>query len=177
MVKQVTDQIKIHSCLNHPNIIKFYGLLEDVQHIYLILQFVEGGSLFDFMTANEKLSVKLTTIYLRDVIAAIQYLHEKSIAHRDIKPENILISQGCVAKVCDLGWAAVILTSRKTYCGTFDYVPPEILQKKDYDLSVDVWCLGVLTYELLVGKVPYEGDKHTVVMSKINNVIHILNLG
>ena len=53
---------------------------------------------------------------------------------------------GYVAKVCDLGWSAIILTSRKTYCGTREYIPPEILERKDYDLSVDVWCLGILTF-------------------------------
>lgn len=126
--------------------------------------------MFEQLAEKTKLSFRQTAIYLKDVISAIQYLHERSIAHRDIKPENILIGMNCVAKICDLGWSAIILTYRKTYCGTFDYVPPEILEKKDYDLSVDIWCLGVLTYELLTGKVPYEGDKHTVVMSKINNV-------
>lgn len=84
---------------------------------------------------------------------------------------------GCVAKLCDLGWAAVMSTTRKTYCGTFDYVPPEILERKDYDLSVDIWCLGILTYELLTGKVPYEGDKQTVTANKINNVHIYLYLG
>jgi serine/threonine protein kinase len=81
---------------------------------------------------------------------------------------------GCVAKLCDLGWAACIITSRKTYCGTFDYVPPEILERKDYDLSVDIWCLGILTYELLIGKVPYTGDRQTSALNKINNVIFYL---
>lgn len=97
-------------------------------------------------------------------------MHEKSIAHRDIKPENIVISSEGVAKLCDFGWAALVETSRKTYCGTFDYAPPEILERKSYDTSVDIWCIGVLTYELLTGRVPFEGEQRNVVMEKIVNV-------
>jgi serine/threonine protein kinase len=75
-----------------------------------------------------------------------------------------------VAKLCDFGWSAVVETSRKTYCGTFDYAPPEILERKSYDISVDVWCIGVLTYELLTGRVPFEGEKRNDIMDKIVNV-------
>jgi serine/threonine protein kinase len=60
-----------------------------------------------------------------------------------------------VAKLCDFGWSALIETKRKTYCGTLDYAPPEIVEGKKYDLSVDIWCIGVLAYELLVGKAPF----------------------
>lgn len=62
--------------------------------------------------------------YLKDIIGAVVYLHDKSIAHRDIKPENILLNEDGIVKICDFGWSALIHTSRKTYCGTFDYVPP-----------------------------------------------------
>lgn len=72
---------------------------------------------------------------------AVKYLHNKGIAHRDIKPENIIISYG-LAKLCDFGWSARVLGTRKTYCGTFDYAPPEILQRKEYDETVDLWCIG-----------------------------------
>jgi serine/threonine protein kinase len=91
------------------------------------MEYMNGGTLFDFLNEVYHLGVKETIEYLRDIIEAIVYLHEKSIAHRDIKPENIVISTEGVAKLCDFGWSAVIETSRKTYCGTFDYAPPEIL--------------------------------------------------
>jgi len=91
---------------------------------------------------------------LKHVAAGIKYLHEKGIAHRDIKPENIVMSHG-VGKLCDFGWAAICTERRKTYCGTFDYVAPEILEGTEYDMSVDLWCLGVLAFELLAGKAPF----------------------
>jgi len=90
-------------------------------------------------------------------------MHDKSIAHRDIKPENIVISTEGVAKLCDFGWSAVVETSRRTYCGTLDYAPPEVLERKSYDASVDIWCIGILTYELLTGRVPFEGDERKVI--------------
>ena len=136
-----------------------------------------GGTLFDELNAKEKINVRETRKYMEGVIEAIHYMHDKSIAHRDIKPENILVANYGVAKICDMGWSAVMTTSRKTYCGTFDYVAPEILERKDYGLSVDIWCLGILVYELLSGKMPYEGDKRTIICKKITNVKILLCAG
>lgn len=81
-------------------------------------------------------------------------MHQNLIAHRDIKPENIVMSHG-VCKLCDFGWATICDDRRKTYCGTFDYASPQILEGVEYDEKVDLWCLGILTYELLVGKAPF----------------------
>ncbi len=69
-----------------------------------------------------------------------------------------MVSTEGVAKLCDFGWCALVETSRRTYCGTLDYAPPEMIERKNYDLSVDIWCLGVLTYELLVGHAPFESQ-------------------
>jgi serine/threonine protein kinase len=101
------------------------------------------------------LSVGEAAEYLKDVVEALTYMHDRSIAHRDIKPENIVLTTERVAKLCDFGWSALVESSRKTYCGTFDYAPPEILQHKKYDESVDIWCIGVLTFEILTGHVPF----------------------
>ena len=110
------------------------------------------------------LQLKEAVQYLRNVIDAVTYLHEQgSIAHRDIKPENIVVSSEGVAKLCDFGWAAKTVTSRKTFCGTFDYASPQILNGDPYDHSVDIWCIGILTYELLTGKVPFEGEHRSQV--------------
>lgn len=137
---------------------------------------MEGGTLFDYMNQYEKLSETETVNFVREVTTAVKYLHDVNIAHRDIKPENIVISYG-IAKLCDFGWSARVQGSRKTYCGTFDYAPPEILERKEYDLSVDLWCLGVLTYELLTGKVPFEHEERRIVMQKIVNVSCVPKIG
>ena len=83
---------------------------------------------------------------MKDIIEAITELHGKSIAHRDLKPENIVLTTEGVAKLCDFGWAAVVLDCRKTVCGTLQYASPEILEMKEYDTSVDIWSIGILTY-------------------------------
>jgi aurora kinase len=125
--------------------------------VYILLEYMEGGTLFDFMNRDPQhpLSEPEIILFVRSVTSAVKYLHDSNIAHRDIKPENIVLSYG-VAKLCDFGWSARVQGSRKTYCGTFDYAPPEILEHKEYDVSVDLWCLGVLTYELVTGRVPFE---------------------
>ena len=88
------------------------------------MEYMNGGTLFDYLNEVNYLSLRETVDYLRDIIEALVYMHEKSIAHRDIKPENIVISSEGVAKLCDFGWSAIVENTRKTYCGTFDYAPP-----------------------------------------------------
>lgn len=116
---------------------------------------MSGGTLFDYLAEKDMLESKEAAEYLRDTIEALTYMHDKSIAHRDIKPENIVLTAEKVAKLCDFGWSALVESSRTTYCGTFDYAPPEILERKNYDTAVDIWCIGVLTYEILTGRVPF----------------------
>lgn len=141
METQVTQEIKIHAFLNHPNIVQFYGVFNDDKYIYMILEYLESGTLFDYLGDKHYLEEKEAVVFLRQICLAVKYLHNKGIAHRDIKPENIIISYG-LAKLCDFGWSARVLGTRKTYCGTFDYAPPEILQRKEYDETVDLWCIG-----------------------------------
>ena len=88
------------------------------------MEYMNGGTLFDYLNEVSTIPIRQTVEYLRDIIEAVTYMHQMSIAHRDIKPENIVISSEGVAKLCDFGWSAIVETSRKTYCGTFDYAPP-----------------------------------------------------
>lgn len=89
------------------------------------------------------------------------YLHRNGYAHRDIKPENIIIWDGMI-KICDFGWAANCQnTLRNTFCGTYDYISPEVLAKKEHSIEVDIWAIGILTYELLTATVPFKNIKHT----------------
>lgn len=96
-------------------------------------------------------------------------LHDQGVAHRDIKPENVMVTHG-TCKLGDFGWATRCDQRRMTYCGTTDYVAPEIVQGLDYDLAVDLWCIGVLTYELLAGKPPFYHISRQETFRKIANV-------
>lgn len=91
------------------------------------------------------------------MIDALDYCHKNNVIHRDIKPENILLGYNSELKISDFGWSVHAPSNRRnTMCGTIDYLPPEMLSRQAYDYNVDLWCLGVLTYEFLVGKPPFE---------------------
>lgn len=89
----------------------------------------------------------------------IDYLHKKNIIHRDLKPENLLLDSKWNIKLCDFGWSAEARqsTKRMTFCGTIDYMAPEMFKNEPHDHSLDIWCLGVLLYELLLGCPPFRG--------------------
>jgi aurora kinase len=92
MLEQFAKEIRLHSSLDHPNIVKFYGVFEEGDEIFLVLEYLNGGTLFDYLNEVTALPLREAVEYLRDVIEALTYLHDRSIAHRDIKPENIVIS-------------------------------------------------------------------------------------
>lgn len=101
---------------------------------------------------------------------SLEYLHSMKCIHRDIKPENILNSLG-VLKIADFGWSVHTPSDkRKTFCGTLDYLPPEIVESKMYDKKIDLWCLGVLCYEFCVGRPPFESNKQKDTYNKIRSV-------
>lgn len=136
MQDQLLMEIKMQFYLNHPNILKLYGVFSDEENIYLILEYMEEGTLYSMLRKRKTMKQADASHKLRDILDGIEYLHSQNIAHRDIKPENIVISNvknyftQDVCKICDLGWAAVCEDRRKTLCGTIDYASPELLEGK-----------------------------------------------
>ena len=105
------------------------------------------------------------------MIDALEYCHANDVIHRDIKPENILIGYNYELKISDFGWSVHAPSQkRKTLCGTIDYLPPEMLTQQSYDHNVDLWCLGVLVYEFLVGRPPFECPDTNETYRKIRTV-------
>ena len=88
----------------------------------------------------------------------MKYLHSLEIIHRDLKPENILICENDTAKLTDFGWSVHTSKTRKTFCGTIDYICPEIISREAYTDKLDLWTIGILTYELAAGKAPFESN-------------------
>lgn len=161
--KQLRREIEIQSQLRHPNILRLYGYFHDETRIFLILEYAPGGELYKKLQRAGKFPEKLAANYIRTLAGAFDFCHKKNVIHRDIKPENILVGARGFLKIADFGGAVHSTQKRKTICGTLDYLSPEMVTGRGYDKSTDVWSLGVLTYEFIVGKPPFEKplDKET----------------
>ena len=153
-LKNLIQEIKVQSSLNHPNILNLYGCTADAENVYLLLEPCLGSNAYKKLT-KEKVPEKDVRKYIKEICSAVDYLHKKDIIHRDIKAENILFHED-TAKLCDFGWAVHAPMLRNTQCGTPLYSPPEIIKNEYYDSKVDLWCIGVLTYEMLYGTSPFE---------------------
>lgn len=166
--KQVMREIEIQSHLRHPNVLKLYGHFHDSRRIVLILEFAGKGELYKHLQKARRFPEWQAAQYVAQMAGALRYLHRKHIIHRDIKPENILVGMYGELKMSDFGWSVHAPSSRRrTMCGTLDYLPPEMADPRRaegyYNEKVDVWSLGVLMYEFLVGQAPFED---TPVMTK-----------
>ena len=160
MVDQINREIEIMYKVNHPHIVKLVNHYEDDDNIYLIINFASKGQLYTILKKANKFDEKTVAQYMREIISAIKYLHSFNppIIHRDIKPENILVDENNRMKVCDFGWSNYEGSSKRTtYCGTPEYLAPEMIKKEGHDASVDIWDIGVLMFELLSGYSPFSG--------------------
>ncbi|CAL1301257.1 unnamed protein product [Larinioides sclopetarius] len=168
---QIRREIEIQTHLRHPNILRMYGYFWDDTKIYLILEFAARGELYRTLQKHQYFDEKTSATYMAQLANAFKYCHSKKVIHRDIKPENLLLSLTGDIKIADFGWSVHAPSlKRKTMCGTLDYLPPEMLDNKVYDSTVDLWCLGVLCYEFLVGKPPFESDTTSETYQKIRKV-------
>ena len=161
--RQVRREIEIQSNLRHPNVLKLHGHFHDTNRIFLILEFAGQGELYKHLRKSNlsRFSEWRAAQYIAQMASALSYLHRKHVIHRDIKPENILLGVHGEVKISDFGWSVHAPGNRRTtYCGTLDYLPPEMIVPHSpggsYDEKVDLWSLGVLTYEFLVGEAPFE---------------------
>lgn len=153
----VHNEIEIYSKLSHPNIARYYGHFSDEKRIYLLLEYVSRGDIYKMIALRGKgLEEKKAAKYIYQVLKAIKYLHSLNIAHRDIKPENILIDIEDNVKLVDFGYAVEMKHEHNTdIVGTIDYLPPEMVKGHAHSLSADIWSIGVLIYELVIGTSPF----------------------
>lgn len=159
--KQVRREIEIQSNLAHANILRLYGHFHDTKRIFLILEFAGKGELYKHLRKAQRFPEWQAAQYIAQMASALKYLHKKHVMHRDIKPENILVGLHGEIKISDFGWSVHAPNNRRqTMCGTLDYLPPEMIkpgrEENWYSDKVDLWSLGVLTYEFLVGEAPFE---------------------
>ena len=150
------EKISILARCNHENVIKLFCAFEDKGYIFLVMELANDSTLFNKIKKMRRLPEAMVADYMRDIVQAVIYLHSQNpiILHRDIKPENILINNGR-CKIADFGWSNVDDEFRNTFCGTPDYLAPEMINGTGHNEKLDIWTLGVLMYELLHGNPPF----------------------
>ncbi|RKP01096.1 hypothetical protein CXG81DRAFT_12409 [Caulochytrium protostelioides] len=155
--KQLRREIEIQSHLRHPNILRLYGYFYDAKRVYLILEYAIKGEIYKQLRKCERFPEPRAAQYICQMTHALIYLHRKHVIHRDIKPENLLLGMKGELKIADFGWSVHAPNARRTtLCGTLDYLPPEMVEGRDHNEKVDLWSLGILCYEFLVGVPPFE---------------------
>nr|CAI64731.1 aurora/Ipl1p-related kinase [Marthasterias glacialis] len=170
---QLRREIEIQSHLRHDHILRLYGYFYDDTRVYLILEYAPRGELYKEMQSQKSghFDEERSATYIAQLTKALVYCHAKKVIHRDIKPENLLLGMKGDLKIADFGWSVHAPSSRRaTLCGTLDYLPPEMIEGKTHDETVDLWSLGILCYEFLVGKPPFESQGHTETYRKITKV-------
>ena len=165
-------EIEIMYRIHHPNVVKLFGHFEDNTYCYFIMEYIQGGNIYSYVPKNgiRKISTQQVASIIKDVISATYFLHNMipPIIHRDIKPENVLLGAGMQAKLTDFGWSNYMQGEykRTTVCGTPIYLAPEMISNSGHDEKVDIWCIGVLLFELMTGVQPWKGtDVNTVKMN------------
>uniref|UniRef100_A0A803KU45 non-specific serine/threonine protein kinase n=1 Tax=Chenopodium quinoa TaxID=63459 RepID=A0A803KU45_CHEQI len=174
---KITDQIKREiatlKLLRHPNIVRLYEVLASKTKIYMILQYVHGGELFDKIASRGKLPEKEGRRLFQQLIDGVNYCHDRGVFHRDLKLENILIDGKGNLKVSDFGLSALPQHFGSdgllhTTCGSPNYVAPEILANRGYSgATADVWSCGVILYVILTGYLPFDDRNLAVLYQKI----------
>jgi serine/threonine protein kinase len=157
--RDIEIMYKVHQC----NIVRLFNHFEDNEYCYFVMEYIEKGNLFDQPSwkNNKRFSSVDVAKIIKEIICAVYYLHhmDPPIIHRDIKPENVLIDKNGVAKLTDFGWSNYVDSNeiRRTYCGTPVYLAPEMIKEIGHNEHLDIWCIGVLLFELLTGTVPFKG--------------------
>lgn len=169
-IKRFVIESKAVEMLDHENIVKIYGISVRGDHKYIVMEYLEGISLRDYMKTKGPLDWREAVAFIEQILAALDHSHMKGVVHRDIKPQNIMILERGVVKVTDFGIAKIpkaeTLTMADKAIGTVFYISPEQAQSKKVDPRSDLYSLGVMFYEMVTGKLPFIADTPVAVILK-----------
>ncbi|OIS97959.1 PREDICTED: CBL-interacting serine/threonine-protein kinase 23 [Nicotiana attenuata] len=174
MIGQIKREISTMKLIRHPNVIRMYEVMASKLKIYIVLEFVTGGELFDKISSRGRLKEDEARKYFQQLINAVDYCHSRGVFHRDLKPENLLLDANGVLKVSDFGLSALPQQVREdgllhTTCGTPNYVAPEVINNKGYDgAKADLWSCGVILFVLMAGYLPFEESNLMALYKKIH---------
>ncbi|KAL2533098.1 CBL-interacting serine/threonine-protein kinase 24 [Abeliophyllum distichum] len=172
MVDQIKREISIMKIVRHPYIVRLHEVLSSHTKVYIVMELVKGGQLFDKIVNRRGLSENESRHYFQQLIDAVSLCHSKGVYHRDLKPENLLLDSEGNLKVSDFGLSALPQQGVEllhTTCGTPNYVAPEVLSHRGYDgAAADVWSCGVILYVLMAGYLPFDETNLSTLYNKIN---------
>ena len=159
--------------LKHPFIISLKFAFQTDFKFYLGLEYAAGGELLEFLSKMTMITIDTTKLYISEIVLALEYIHKHHIIYRDLKPENVLVDESGHVKLTDFGISKQLedITGTGTFCGTPEYMAPEIVKHHEYDYKVDIWALGILFCEMLQGSTPFADEKgrNDVVLNNIVN--------
>ncbi|KAK8629250.1 hypothetical protein V6N13_078100 [Hibiscus sabdariffa] len=173
MIGQIKREISTMKLIRHPNVIRMYEVMASKTKIYIVLEFVTGGELFDKIASRGRFKEEEARKYFQQLINAVDYCHSRGAYHRDLKPENLLLDANGVLKVSDFGLSALPQQLRDdgllhTTCGTPNYVAPEVINNKGYNgAKADLWSCGVILFVLMAGYLPFEDPNLVGLYKKI----------
>ncbi|CUM63170.1 uncharacterized protein PRCAT00000738001 [Priceomyces carsonii] len=173
----IEREIIIMKLISHPNIMGLYDVWENKNDLYLILEYIEGGELFDYLIKKGRLQEFEAVSYFKQIINGIGYLHQFNICHRDLKPENLLLDFNKSIKIADFGMAALEVGEKllETSCGSPHYASPEIVAGKTYHgAPSDIWSCGIILFALLTGHLPFDDENIRMLLLKVQNGKYIL---
>jgi len=177
VLQKVEREIAIMKLIEHPHVLGLYDVYENKKYLYLVLEHVSGGELFDYLVKKGRLTPKEARRFFRQIISALDFCHSHSICHRDLKPENLLLDDKNNIKIADFGMASLQPDGSmlETSCGSPHYACPEVIRGEKYDgRRADVWSCGVILYALLVGALPFDDDNLRQLLEKVKRgVYHI----
>lgn len=168
MLPQLQREVRIQGALQHRHILRLLSCLEDDTYVYMLLEFCAGGSLRSLCAdlPNHRLPEARASWYTAQILQGVEFMHQRNCVHRDLKPENMLLTEDGEVRICDFGWSAEVQAEQalRTTCGTPHYWAPEIFEGLPQGYPVDLWSLGTLVYELLVGHAPFWGSMEELKM-------------
>jgi serine/threonine-protein kinase ULK/ATG1 len=170
--EHLAGEIRLMRTLNHPNIVHFIDHFHSERNVYVVMEYLSGGDLREFIQAEGRLDETTTRFFLLQLIDGLSFLNDRKIIHRDLKPQNILLtkkSRDALVKIADFGFVKQLeeMDVAGTICGTPLYMAPEIVNRLEYDSKVDMWSLGCIVYEMLVGQATFLGKNQSDVLLNV----------
>ncbi|XP_061614395.1 serine/threonine-protein kinase BRSK2-like isoform X9 [Phyllopteryx taeniolatus] len=170
VLMKVEREIAILKLIEHPHVLKLHDVYENKKYLYLVLEHVSGGELFDYLVKKGRLTPKEARKFFRQIISALDFCHSHSICHRDLKPENLLLDEKNNIRIADFGMASLQVGESllETSCGSPHYACPEVIRGEKYDgRKADAWSCGVILFALLVGALPFDDDNLRNLLEKV----------